>query len=416
MTFTPIVIGTGLAGYAYLRDTQTAQRETLTNTAQNRREAEQFREAMGSIQTSEDLLDDRLLLRVALGAFGLDEDINNRAFLQQVLDSDLDDPTSLANRLSDKRYFGLAQAFGFNTAAGPQVPGTQEASELAQRLEGVNSAQDLLADTELLVATLRSFDLPAQDADNLYFLENVLTSDPDDPTSFANTLSDTRYGDLARDLDFVARAQTGSLVGLANAAAAADPPIQTADDLLANRDVLDRALDLYGLGSTIAPDTFLLDVLNSDLEDPSSFANTQSDDLWTSFASTFGFGERLARPGSFRAENTRFDGMVEAWAGAPESFEESSEVLRDTSLSLSAVQFFDLKLGDTGFDRIRLVLDSDRDSATSLANVLSDDRYRLLADSIEIAPPSTEWSPPKAWQMQLWRAILSGNSRYALAK
>ena len=51
---------------------------------------------------------------MTLGAFGLDEDINNRFFIQKVLEEGSLDPESFANRLADKRYLAMSEAFAFD--------------------------------------------------------------------------------------------------------------------------------------------------------------------------------------------------------------------------------------------------------------------------------------------------------------
>jgi hypothetical protein len=54
---------------------------------------------------------------VALGAFGLDADINNRAFLRKVLQDGSLSGTAFAAKLADKRYMELSAAFGFGDFA-----------------------------------------------------------------------------------------------------------------------------------------------------------------------------------------------------------------------------------------------------------------------------------------------------------
>lgn len=407
MTFTPTVIGSGISGYSYLTQTRANQQETLANTQQNLREADELREGLASISSSEDLMNDPMMLRIALGAFGLDEDINNRAFIQQVLDSDVEDSTSFANRLTDTRYASLARAFGFNSDEGAQIPGVQEADELAARLENVNSVQDLLEDRDLLRTTLRAFDLPDSDANNTYFLEQVLNSDVDDASSFANSLMDERYANMAATLDFASKDPSDSLTGFAKLVASADTPIENTEDLIANRDVLNAALDLFDLNEFTLKDDFVRDVLNSDLEDENSFANGQSNDLWVSFSKAFGFGERLARPDSFLAQNTKFDALVEAYSERDAPFESAQDFRLDLSASLAAVQFFDIPSVENLYDRVENVLESDRGDPNALVNLLSDDRYRLLADSINIQPAVEEtWSPPEGFSDAIMEAYL----------
>ncbi|MCZ0959997.1 DUF1217 domain-containing protein, partial [Paracoccus benzoatiresistens] len=70
-----------------------------------------FRENLTQDTTAEDLVGDYRMLKVALGAIGLEDDIANKAFIRKVLESDIGDSASLVNRLGDKRYLKLAQAF-----------------------------------------------------------------------------------------------------------------------------------------------------------------------------------------------------------------------------------------------------------------------------------------------------------------
>lgn len=110
----------GYAGWAFLKRTQAQQMATLAKAPDQVRAEAYFREKIGGIDTAEQLVADRRLLSVALGAFGLSDDINNRYFLRKVLESDTLLGDSLANKLSDKRYADLANAFGFGTFTTPR--------------------------------------------------------------------------------------------------------------------------------------------------------------------------------------------------------------------------------------------------------------------------------------------------------
>ena len=107
MRFQPILPVSGYAGWRFLSRTAESQRDLVARTPDTRRD------------TAEALVADRALLRVALGAFGLEADIDNRAFIRKVLESPSADPKSLANRLADKRYLEFARAFGFAEPGGP---------------------------------------------------------------------------------------------------------------------------------------------------------------------------------------------------------------------------------------------------------------------------------------------------------
>ena len=58
---------------------------------------------------------------MALGAFGLESEIDKKAFIRKVLEEGTTDPASLANRLTDKSLDKLAAAFGFGDAGGART-------------------------------------------------------------------------------------------------------------------------------------------------------------------------------------------------------------------------------------------------------------------------------------------------------
>ncbi|WP_245770660.1 DUF1217 domain-containing protein [Roseovarius azorensis] len=97
------------------------------------RDTEYFERNIGSVRTAEDLVSDRRLLRVALGAFGLQEDINSRALIRKVLEEGTDRDDALANRLSDRRYRQLAEAFAFADNAGPRTQLAGFGAEIAEK-------------------------------------------------------------------------------------------------------------------------------------------------------------------------------------------------------------------------------------------------------------------------------------------
>ena len=113
MTFTPVVPFSGYAGWKFLNRTMEKQQAAFVASADIKRNEDYFREKIGGIKTAEELVADRRLLTVALGAFGLDEDINNKYFIKKVLEEGTLDSDALANKLADKRYLEFSKAFGF---------------------------------------------------------------------------------------------------------------------------------------------------------------------------------------------------------------------------------------------------------------------------------------------------------------
>lgn len=113
MTFVPAVPVGGYAGWAMLKRTAPAQKAAFSGQAALQRDEAYFREAIAKVQSAEDLVKDRRLLKVALGAFGLEADIDNRFFIRKVLEEGTLKEGALALKLSDRRYRDLSAAFGF---------------------------------------------------------------------------------------------------------------------------------------------------------------------------------------------------------------------------------------------------------------------------------------------------------------
>jgi hypothetical protein len=111
--FQPVIPVSGLSGWRFLQETYDSQFEAFTQSAQLNRDTEYFRENIGSIETAEQLVSDRRLLTVTLGAFGLQSDINSQYFIRKMLEEGSVNEDALANRFTDGRYKEMSQAFGF---------------------------------------------------------------------------------------------------------------------------------------------------------------------------------------------------------------------------------------------------------------------------------------------------------------
>lgn len=121
MTYTPVIPLGGYAGWTFLARTRDAQKAAFTASASIQRDEAYFREKIGNISSAEELVADRRLLSVALGAFGLEADIDSRYFIRKVLEEGTLDPKALANKLADKRYLEFSRAFGFGDFATPRT-------------------------------------------------------------------------------------------------------------------------------------------------------------------------------------------------------------------------------------------------------------------------------------------------------
>ncbi|MDA9207959.1 DUF1217 domain-containing protein [Octadecabacter sp.] len=135
MSFQPIVPLSGYSGWLFLERTAETQKEAFSESAEVVRATDAFRERIGEITTAEDLVADRELLSVALGAFGLDDDINSKFFIQKILEEGTSDSDALANKLSDSRYAAFSEAFGFGEIGPPRTGLSVFPDEIIERYE-----------------------------------------------------------------------------------------------------------------------------------------------------------------------------------------------------------------------------------------------------------------------------------------
>lgn len=135
MTFQPVLPISGYAGWRFLERTLDNQRAAFNDNPQIQRGTEAFRDRINAVRTAQDLVEDRELLSVALGAFGLDGDLNNRFFVRKILEEGTTQPDALANRLADSRYREFAAAFGFGADTVPRTQFSFFADEIIDRYE-----------------------------------------------------------------------------------------------------------------------------------------------------------------------------------------------------------------------------------------------------------------------------------------
>ncbi|WP_137135541.1 DUF1217 domain-containing protein [Rhizobium sp. FKY42] len=171
------------------------------------READYYEANIAKVKTVDEFMENDRLYNYAMKAFGLGEMTYAKAFMQKVLESDLSDETSFANRLSDSRYRQFAAAFNFNNTSSAVAQtsnqmddviglysATMDAKEESVSVEAgyfnammgtITSVDQLLSDDRL-----RSYMFTAYGLDETYysrdFLKGVLTSDTSDANSYIN--------------------------------------------------------------------------------------------------------------------------------------------------------------------------------------------------------------------------------------
>jgi hypothetical protein len=133
MSFQPVAPLGGLAGWTFLERTRDRQEATFQKSPTIVRRTAEFTERIARVSSAEELVRDRALLEVALGAFGLNDDIRNRFFVRKVLEEGTLSPSALSNRLSDKRYLAFSEAFGFGDVPGGKVKRPGFAADIVAR-------------------------------------------------------------------------------------------------------------------------------------------------------------------------------------------------------------------------------------------------------------------------------------------
>ncbi|MGC9418334.1 MAG: DUF1217 domain-containing protein [Rhodovulum sp.] len=132
MSFQPVVPVGGYVGWRFLERTMERQQEVFNQSTVMQRDLDYFAEKIGDVRTAEDLVGDYRLLKVALGAFGLQDDIGNKFFIRKVLSEGTTANDALANKLADKTYFNLAEAFGFGDIGLPNTMESGFAEKIAE--------------------------------------------------------------------------------------------------------------------------------------------------------------------------------------------------------------------------------------------------------------------------------------------
>ncbi|HXI87712.1 MAG TPA: DUF1217 domain-containing protein [Parvularculaceae bacterium] len=111
--FQPAIPLGGYLGWRVLQNTAIRQQAAFDNTPSIQRDIQYFLDNIENATTPTALVGDRRLLKVALGAFGLDDEIDKKAFIKTIISGSTSDPKSFVSRLNEPRYKALTDAFGY---------------------------------------------------------------------------------------------------------------------------------------------------------------------------------------------------------------------------------------------------------------------------------------------------------------
>ena len=201
--------------------------------------ARQFRTAILKINSIQAFVSTPAVYDFALGAVGLDPKGVSEATVKAVLESDLSDPKSFVYTLKDNRYVELARAFNFDAKGNLTTP-----------LVAQDSAEVVEIAKNYVIAALKQASPQQQTA--------VRAQATKDATAYQEAIAG----------------------------------IDSVSDLLANRPMVDFILVAKGLDPKKVSTEFLEKIFSSDLNNPKSFANTQSDPRFADIVASFNFDSK----------------------------------------------------------------------------------------------------------------------------
>ncbi|NBB96811.1 MAG: DUF1217 domain-containing protein [Alphaproteobacteria bacterium] len=135
MSFQPVIPLGGVAGWEFLKRTRDRQEQSFVASPIMTQATGSFGGTFSKIRSAAELVENRQALKVVLGAFGLQDDLNNRAFIGKVISDGISQPDALANRLADKRYLSLARELAHLAPGGSGIAPPGLADSLVSRYQ-----------------------------------------------------------------------------------------------------------------------------------------------------------------------------------------------------------------------------------------------------------------------------------------
>ncbi|MBX4932305.1 DUF1217 domain-containing protein [Rhizobium bangladeshense] len=261
---------TASLAYTILSKDMTSSLNKVASQATVKKDAQYYADNINQVKDVDDFLGDYRLYSYAMKAYGLEDMTYAKAFMKKVLESDLTDPNSYANKLSDTRYREFAAAFNFNAPEKDVQTDAQEdeliglykqsfidadkaanaeSTYYSNNIDAVKTVDDLINNTRLRTYVLKTFKIDPTYASK-DFLRQVLTSDLSDPTSVVNTQGGDKYKALAAQFSFNA---DGTVNGTAQTATQKASVIETYT-LNSQSVIIDNSVgsDVYYVSKTAA--------------------------------------------------------------------------------------------------------------------------------------------------------------------
>ncbi|MEQ1670849.1 MAG: DUF1217 domain-containing protein [Hyphomicrobium sp.] len=432
------------------------------------REAQYYRDNISSASTVDDFLADPRLYNYAMKANGLEDMIYAKAFMRKVLESDRTDTNSFVNKLADTRFLNFAKSFNFSpdgklAAVSPSmqdqlqlddtlesysVESTNRGSAAATESEYFKTAIATIANVDQFVSDNRLFDfaLKAVGIDpsiaSKAAIKSVLTSDLNDPESYANSFSNSNYAKLAKAISFAAdgsassgaqttlqtantvfnyfeRTNNGGTPAAATARAAyfqqAIGQVNSVDDLVNDETLLNVVANGFGLDASIETAERIRNVLISDLSDPGSYVYQLSNPAYQEITKAFNFefdGSLASGTPAMKADAqvqmiadykvNYDDAAIRRATFAKNIFTLGSKGVTSVDDLMRNSTLYNVTLDAFGFDHstskatIRRALVADENDPSSFVNTTRDARFKSLASAFNFGDDGQLIVPPRA--------------------
>ncbi|MDL2401149.1 DUF1217 domain-containing protein [Rhizobium mayense] len=266
-------------GYSIATRSMATTLNQVASQAQNKREIDYYNANIGKVKNVDDFMNDYQLYSYAMEAYGLSDMTYAKAFMKQVLTSDLSDSSSFANKLTDPRYKEFAAAFNFGTSSDSTAQTSEQEDDLvglyqqsftteetnaatettyySQHISDVKSVDDLLGNTRLRNYVLQAYGIDPTYVSNS-FLKQMLTSDVSDPNSFVNQNGSAADKAIVAEFNFNADGTVKTSTADADTSyyESQISTITSVDQLTSNPRLFDYVKTAFGIPVYITADQF----------------------------------------------------------------------------------------------------------------------------------------------------------------
>lgn len=176
-----------LTAYRLVSSDKQTSLERLAARPEVSREVAYYRENISAVKTADDFVDNTRIFNFAMQAYGLSDMAYAKGLVRKMLQEGIDNPDSIANRMTDQRFAELARDFNFTrfkeattafdritkgvvdkyyrqtleTDAGNLNNGARLALYFERKAETLDSPGAILGDAALLKFVQTSYGLPA---------------------------------------------------------------------------------------------------------------------------------------------------------------------------------------------------------------------------------------------------------------